>query len=276
MVTGASMGIGALTARELARRGAQVVLVARGAYRLREQASLINAEGGKAAAIPADVSDPGQVERLVADTLDAFGRIDVLVNNAGVGWKKLYAHSSPADIRQVVAINLTGPMLLTRAVLPEMLHRHRGTIINVASVSGRVAVDPLYSATKYGLRGFSLSLRRQLADSGISVCTVCPGKVRTNQNRDSNEPMDEPEVVAETIVNLITNPRREVVVPRKYYAMVWLEQALPGLADRAQQWRRRKYAVTPCNCTACTGAKSPEGAERATADLTRPRGGAGR
>ena len=251
LVTGASMGIGAITARELARRGAQVVLVARGAQRLREQADLITAEGGKATAIPADVSDPGQVERLVADTRDAFGRIDVLVNNAGIGWKKLYAHSAPAEIRQVVAINLTGPMLLTRAVLPEMLRRNHGTIINVASISGRVAVDPLYSATKYGLRGFSLSLRRQLADSGISVCTVSPGKVRTNQNRGSKEPMDEPEVVAEAIVELITNPRREVVVPRKYYAMVWLEQALPGLADRAREWRHRKYSVIPCKCADC-------------------------
>jgi short-subunit dehydrogenase len=251
LVTGSSMGIGAVTARELARRGAQVVLVARGAERLREQARLISAAGGKATAIPADISDPEQVERLVADMRDAFGRIDVLVNNAGIGWKKVLAHSSQTEIRQVVAINLTGPMLLTRAVLPEMLRRNRGTIVNVASVSGRVAVDPVYSATKYGLRGFSLSLRRQLADSGISVCVVSPGKIRTNQNRGSNEPMDEPEVVAEAIVELITNPRREVVVPRKYYAMVWLEQALPGLADRARQWRHRKYSVRPCNCESC-------------------------
>lgn len=265
LVTGASMGIGAATARHLARRGAQVVLVARGAQQLQEQASLINAEGGKAMAIPADISDPRQVERLIADTRDAFGRLDVLVNNAAIGWTKLFAHSSTSEIRQMVAINLTGATLVTRAVLPEMLNRHRGTIINVASVSGRVAVEPLYSATKYGLRGFSLSLRRQLTDSGVSVCLVSPGKIRTNMTRDSNEPMDEPEIVAEAIAKLIINPRREVVVPRKYYAMVWLEQALPSLADRAYQWRHRKYSVIPCTCAACTiGASSPVGAERAT------------
>ena len=243
LVTGASMGIGAATACELARRGAQVVLVARGAHQLQEQASMINAEGGKALAMPADVSDPEQVERLIADVRDAFGRFDVLVNNAASGWAKLLAHSSPAEIRQVVATNLTGPILVTRAVLPDMLSRHRGTIINVASVSGRVAVEPLYSATKYGLRGFSLSLRRQLANSGVSVCVVSPGKIRTNMTRDSNEPMDEPEIVAEAIARLSVNPRREVVVPCKYYAMVWLEQALPGLADRAYKWRHRKYSV---------------------------------
>jgi short-subunit dehydrogenase len=142
-------------------------------------------------------------------------------------------------------------MLVTRAALPEMLRQRHGAIINIGSVSGRVAVDPLYSASKYGIRGFSLSLRRQLLDSGISVSLVSPGKIRTNQNLGCTEPMDEPEVVACTVAKLITHPRREVVVPRKYYAMVLLEQELPGLADRAQRWRHRKYAVAPCKCADC-------------------------
>lgn len=256
LITGASMGIGAATARDLARCGAQVVMVARGADQLREQVSLINAAGGKAMAMPADISDPRQVERLIADTHDAFGKIDVLVNNAGMGWGKLLAHSSPSEIQRIVAVNLTGAMLVTRAALPGMLSRHRGMIINVASVSGRVAVEPLYSATKYGLRGFTLSLRRQLADSGVSVCLVSPGKIRTNQTRDSNEPMDEPEVVAGAIAKLIKEPRREVIVPWKFHAMVWLEQALPGVADRAYQWRHRRYSVSPCKCAACAAGAS--------------------
>jgi short-subunit dehydrogenase len=101
-------------------------------------------------------------------------------------------------------------------------------------------VEPLYSATKYGIRGFSLSLRRQLVGSYVSVSLVSPGNIRTKMTKDIDEPMAEPEVVAETIANLLKHPRREVVVPRKHYAVVWLEQGLPSLADFAYRWRHRE------------------------------------
>lgn len=269
LVTGASMGIGAAIAHELAHRGASVVLAARGAEALQEQASRINAAGGKAIAIPADISSARDVEVLVARTLGEFHKLDVLVNNAAIGWHNLLVHSSPEEVSRIVDVNLVGAMQLTRAVLPEMLRRGHGAIINIGSVSGRVAVDPLYSATKYAMRGFSLSLRRQLMGSGVSVSLVSPGKIRTNQNLGCNEPMAEPEVVANTVAKLIARPRREVVVPRKYYAMVGLEQGLPGLADRAQRWRHRKYAVASCKCAACTSELGPPaGTTAATIDGT--------
>ena len=163
IVTGASAGIGAATARELARGGARVVMAARRSAALEEQAGLIRNQGGDAIAITADISDAVQVERLVERTHDLFGKVDVLVNNAGIGWTKLLVRSSAAEISEIVNINLTGAILMTRAVLPGMLERNQGAIINVASVCGRVAVEPLYSATKYGIRGFSLALRRQLS-----------------------------------------------------------------------------------------------------------------
>ncbi|HKC75257.1 MAG TPA: SDR family oxidoreductase [Chloroflexota bacterium] len=239
IVTGASSGIGAATARELSRRGARVVLAARRVEQLEAQAHAITEAGGWAIAIPADVADAAQVTRLVERTRETFGQVDVLVNNAGISWSKSVVGSAPDEITRMLEVNLLGAMLLTRAVLPEMLERGNGAIISVSSVGGRVAVEPLYSATKYGLRGFSLALRRQIAGSGVSVSLVLPGNIRTPVTSGIREKMPGPELVANTIASLITHPRREVVIPRKHHAVVWLEQLLPGVADVAYHTRHR-------------------------------------
>ncbi len=240
LVTGASSGIGAATARELAARGAAVVLAARRAEELDAHAAEIVASGGCALPVPTDVADPEQVGRLVERALGKFGRIDVLVNNAGVRWTRPLAASSPDDVRDVLAINLLGAMLLTRAVLPGMLERRQGAIVSVASLSGRVAMEPLYSATKYGLRGFSLALRRQLAGTGVSVSLVSPGNIRTAMTAGVRGNLPGPELVARTIAGLVVHPRREVVLPRGALLIACLEQALPALADVA--YRRRHWS----------------------------------
>jgi short-subunit dehydrogenase len=118
-----------------------------------------------------------------------------------------------------------------------MLERRHGAIISVGSLAGRVAMEPLYSATKYGLRGFSLALRRQLVGTGVSVSLVSPGNIRTAMTGNMQARMPEPELVARTIAELICHPRREVVIPRKHYAIAWLEQALPTVTDRAHRAR---------------------------------------
>src|ERR671923_1397807 len=241
IVTGASSGIGAATARELALRGATVVLAARRADELETQTRATRRAGGEAMAIPTDVADATQVTLLVDRTVARFGRVDVLVNNAGASWSRPLASSHPDEITGLLEVNLLGAMLLTRAVLAGMLERRTGAIISVGSLSGRVAMEPLYSATKYGLRGFSLALRRQLAGSGVSVSLVSPGNIDTAMTAGVTGPLPGPGLVATAIAELASRPRREVVIPRKHYAIAWLEQALPGLTDvvhRSRGWAR--------------------------------------
>lgn len=239
IVTGASSGIGAATAHELGRRGATVVMAARREGALEAQAQAVRAEGGEALAVRADVADPVAVARLVECTTDAFGRVDVLVNNAGANWQRPLASSSVHDVVSLLRVNLIGTVLLTRMVLPGMLERHRGSVICVGSLSGRVAMEPVYSASKYGVRGFALALRRQLAGSGVSVSLVSPGNIETAMTSHVPARMPSPGLVATTIADLVTSPRREVVVPRRHYAIAWLEQWLPTMADvtyRHRHW----------------------------------------
>ena len=238
LVTGSSSGIGAATARELAHRGARVVLAARRADELDAQARAITASGGEAFAIPTDITDMAQIDALVARAIERYGQIDILVNNAGIGWQRSFAKTAREDIVRMVHTNLLGLTLLTNAVLPAMLERRHGAIISVASVAGHVAVDPLYSATKYAVRGFSLSLRRQLAGSGVSVSLVSPGFIRSNITDASRRRMPGPEIVARAIADLASHPRREVVTPRYYRPLIWAEHALPWLADRLLRPRR--------------------------------------
>ena len=237
LVTGASSGIGAATARALGRRGATVVLAARRRPELEAQARSIEEAGAVALALATDLSDPGQLPRLVEATLASFGRVDVLVNGAGALWSKPVAASPPDEIGRLMAVNLLGAVLLTQAVLPGMLARRHGSIVTVGSLSGRVAMEPLYSATKYGLRGFSLGLRRQLLGSGVEVSLVSPGKIRTAMTAEVTAPLPEPEVVASAIVDLVRRPRREVIVPRRHYGLAWLEQLAPGIADLLHERR---------------------------------------
>lgn len=247
IVTGASSGIGAATARELARQGARVVLAARREDELNAHVLEIKNMGGEALAVPTDVTSQEQLARLVEQTMHAFGRVDILVNNAGIGMGFLDA--SPADIRQIVEVNLLGAMLLSRLVTPGMLERRHGAIISVASVSGWIATDALYSGTKFGLRGFSRGLRRELWGSGVSVSLVSPGFIRTDMTAQRAK-YPGPEVVARAIARLARHPRREVIAPKVFSgvpfgyqlasALEWLAPWLIDLTLGRNNRRRRK------------------------------------
>jgi short-subunit dehydrogenase len=179
LVTGASRGLGVEIARRLANRRLDLIIVARSADALKEVASALRKETGREVTdIVADMADPRAISAL-ADRVEQLGGVDVLVNNAGVDSSLRFNHRSPAEIEQTVAINLTGPMLLTRALLPGMLERGRGHIVNIASVGGVLGVpfNEPYSATKFGLVGFTRSRRLTARDSGwpVSASAVCPG-----------------------------------------------------------------------------------------------------
>jgi len=244
IVTGANSGIGAVTAKEFAWRGAKVVLAARRVNELEAQAKAITEAGYCAVAIPTDVTDLTQIKQLTERTTELFGRVDVLVNNAGIAWRESYMDNSIEQIEQIINVNLLSTILLTHVVLPGMLERHHGSLIFVSSVAAHIAVDPLYCATKSGVRGFALSLRRELAKTGVSVSVVSPGFVHTPMNSHMRMPMPGPEPVARAIADLATHPRREVVVPGFYRPIIEGERLFPSIADRLIR-RLRPHVIAP-------------------------------
>ncbi|MFC6617916.1 SDR family NAD(P)-dependent oxidoreductase [Deinococcus radiophilus] len=231
VLTGASSGIGAAAAQELSARGHALVLVARRREQLHQLARQLDPSGTRVMAIPADVSDPADRAALIGAALAHFGRIDVLINNAGIstGGGKWWEHE---DAAQVLRVNLEAPIELTRLILPQMVQRGSGQIVNVASVAGQVGVQGVYSASKFGLRGFSFGLRRELLGTGVTVSVVSPGFVRTEMTARSGLPMPGPEAVARAMADILERPRREVTVPGVYRLLSALGRVFPGLTDR--------------------------------------------
>jgi NAD(P)-dependent dehydrogenase (short-subunit alcohol dehydrogenase family) len=187
LVTGAGRGIGRAIALAYAKEGERVVLTARTAGELDEVAGQIRKRGGTALALPADLSDRAVARQIVADVEAAVGSIEILVNNAGIG-----SSSKPLPVvdfdddfwDKTLAVNLTTPYLLCKAVLPGMLSRRWGRIINVASINGKIGSlhGAAYAATKHGLLGLTRTLAMEVAAQGITVNAICPGPVHTVMN----------------------------------------------------------------------------------------------
>ena len=180
-MTGASQGIGRACAVELARAGATVVLAARNEVKLAEAVAEIEAAGGQAAAIPLDVASEESIKAGAKAVLERFGKVEILVNNAGITRDGLAMAMKRADWDAVLGTNLTGAFLLTQAVLRPMLKNRWGRIINVSSVVGRTgqAGQVNYAASKAGLIGLTRSLAREVASRGITVNAVAPGYIET-------------------------------------------------------------------------------------------------
>jgi 3-oxoacyl-[acyl-carrier protein] reductase len=219
IVTGAGTGIGRSTALAMAREGAAVVLAARTVSDLEAVANEIEAAGGKALAIPTDVSIEAQAEALVKQTIDAFGRIDILVNNAGTNVRSPIDKVKTNDWRLIIGSNLDGTFFCTRAVIPRMMAQNFGKIINVSSGAGKrgSATRAAYSAAKHAVVGFGDAVQKDLKNSGISVSTVLPGPIHTPLRRRS-VPDEDPNLlisaqeVADVILFLATRGK-EVIIP---------------------------------------------------------------
>jgi short-subunit dehydrogenase len=246
LITGASSGFGEDAARLFAKEGCRVVLAARREEKLQSIATEIRGAGGEAFAIPVDVNQRAEIDRMVQVVLDRYGRVDILFNNAGFGGLDWFENLKPErHIETLVRVNLTGTMLVTHAVLPGMLARRQGHIINMSSVAGLIA-SPLittYAASKYGVRAFTDALRREISPFGIKVSGIYPGPAitefgkrldRTKARERINKTIDvhmSSEYVARRIVAIAKRPQRSLVIPWWFRVITTFDTLFPVAVD---------------------------------------------
>lgn len=231
IVSGASGGIGSATARAFADAGVDVVLAAPEDESLHAVAREVQARGVRALTVPTDVTRRAQIDALVERTMAEFGRIDIVANVAGVGSSPSLSDSTDEELERVVAVNLLGSARLIHAVLPVMKAQRRGWIVNVGSIAGEVGVMGMYTASKFGVRGLSDTLRREVRSFNIGVTLVQPGFVRTAMNAAMGDRLPGPEIVANAIVRAVSKPRRGRIVPASYHVPVFIAKLFPGLVD---------------------------------------------
>ena len=244
-ITGASSGIGEASALAFAKRGSLLALGARRLDRLNALAPRCRDEGSPDVSVRRlDVGHSADARAFVAAALRDFDRIDVLVNNAGLGWMGRLHEMPEEKVDELVATNLKGVIATTQAALPAMLERRRGVIINVASVVGFRAspYSAVYSATKHAVVGLSHALRGELSGTGVKVCAVYPG-VTTTEFFDATEAPVGPQYSARWVANLIVRtarfPRRDaIVLPLRLAQMA--EPFLGGLMDHSLGEARRR------------------------------------
>jgi 3-oxoacyl-[acyl-carrier protein] reductase len=224
VITGGSSGIGLAIASSLVAEGMRVAICARDEKKLRQAAKTLGASGATVLAVPTDVSVADQVAALIKQVKNAFGRIDLLVNNAGVGRLKSIAESTEAEWDRIQAINLKGTFLCTKAVLPVMKRQRSGYIVNIASLAGKVGFGgaAAYSASKFGVVGLTQSLLEEAIGHNIKATAICPGYVATPMVQGASVPQKEmipPEDIGKLVVALLhLSPYtviKEIVVERK-------------------------------------------------------------
>jgi short-subunit dehydrogenase len=246
IITGASRGLGLYVARALAAENMNLVLAARSREGLERVAGELRESGVKAIGVPTDVTHRNALESLVAAATEGFGAVDVLVNNAGVLTIFPYDKIGIEDVERAVRVNLTSAMILTRLVLPGMVERGRGHIVNMSSIAGiwGPPFDEVYGATKAGLIGFTQSLRLEYHDTGISASVICPGYVeQAGMYHDSKQATGitasalsgrtTPGAVARAVVKAIKKDQPHIIVNTPSMRPL---AALSALSPRFGEW----------------------------------------
>ena len=250
IITGASSGIGEAAAKNLAKNGYRVVLAARRKERLEKLFSQITENSGIALSVPTDLTDASQIQNLVDKTIQTFGRIDVLVNSAGYGKLVWLDQQSLEEIENQIQVNLIGAIQISRAVLPFMLTEGQGQIIHITSISSYVGLPTysIYTTTKFGLRGFLESLRREMRGTGITISGVFPGAVDTEFDQNAGVHWEITRVtpdwlllssddVANLILKVIHKKKKKVVVPW----IMWVPILANTLFPKLVSWILSRY-----------------------------------
>ena len=245
IVTGASSGIGRAVALALAQERARMALVARREALLISLANEVRNAGGIATVFPLDLRERAQVQKMVSLTLEQFGRIDVLINNAGFGYLGTVEETPAAVVREIFDLNFEAPLFASQLVIPIMKGQGGGHIINISSVVGRrgLPLNGIYCATKFALQGISESLRLEVKDAGIEVSIVNPAAtvsefgdhVRRGRVKAKFKPtgaVQSAEEVAQSIVECIRRPKLEVYPNRRSRLLTWASALSPAVVDR--------------------------------------------
>jgi len=248
IITGASSGIGKSCAEEFAKRGATLVLAARQFVTLCEiTADLEKRHGIKALAVQTDVTKEEDCTALIAQAVKTFGRIDVLINNAGISMRALFSELDLSVLKNLMDVNFWGTVYCTKFALPEIL-KTKGTIIGVSSIAGYRGLPGRsgYSASKFAMNGFMESLRTELLKTGVHVMVACPGFTSSNVrvaalNKDGlshgETNMEEGKImsseeVALNIVNGIAARKRTLIMTGQGKLTIFINKLMPGLADK--------------------------------------------
>jgi uncharacterized protein len=238
IVTGASSGIGRATALALAEQRGWVALASRNGEALSALAEELKRQGRQVIVIPTNVTQREQVEALVEEVLAQWGRVDILISNAGEYIRAPITDLDPADLQRSLDVNFFGGVYCVKAVLPHMLAKKSGHIVFVTSMDGKIGLPPdaPYVSAKFALTGFCEVLRQEVHDSGIAVTNVLPGRVDTVMVEDLKfawiSPKISPESVAAAILNGIRKRKPIVIVPPQAKLLYYINVFAPTLSDR--------------------------------------------
>jgi short-subunit dehydrogenase len=260
IITGGSSGIGRALAFEFGLNGSKVLITGRNEEELIRTVEALREKGVAANFLCADVTLPDDNKRMAEETIRLFGRIDILINNAGVSMRAIFEDVDPAVIRKVMDINFFGVVYATKFCLPEIL-KNKGSIVGISSIAGFRGLPARtgYSASKFALNGFLESLRTELIDTGVHVMTACPGFTASNIRKRSmmqdgspqgesprrEERMMTAEECAAHIYRATVRRKRTLILTFQGKLVVFLNKWLPSLADRIVYNAMRKEANSP-------------------------------